>query len=63
LGTTVFLANNADPVYDMTEIFPKCGIKHIIFKNQERTTLGTRHKAKTNIKKAQLKRHHRKIKR
>jgi hypothetical protein len=28
-----------------------------MFKNQEWTTLGTRHKAKTNIKKAQQKRH------
>ena len=24
LGTTVFLANNADPVYDMIEILLKC---------------------------------------
>jgi hypothetical protein len=31
--------------------------------SQLQTTLGTKHKAKTNIKKAQQKRHHRKIKR
>jgi hypothetical protein len=56
-------------MYDMTEILLKCGIKHKIFKtirNRQFTVadnIGNKTQSEDKHKKAQQKRHHRKIKR